>query len=430
MQTEMVTNEVPIAPGHRDTEHPDPERSSRATMSGHDLLVQLGAIGLGAMAMYMLDPDRGTRRRHLMRDRLAHAAKETAHGIGTTRRDLANRAGGLAAVARRRFQDDSADDAVVAGRVRTRLGRVVSHPGAIEVVSEQGRVTLRGQVLAHEADALVASVAGVRGVADVVDRLERHSSQGDVPALQGDGEPARSRFELLQENWSPAARLLAGVAGGALASASLRRDGRVGPRRALLGLIGTGLVVRSVTNMPFERLIGVGAGKRAVMVRKSITIAAPIFDVFNWLVAWERWPHWMSHVREVRSHGGTGVVGERTHWVVDGPAGTTVEWDAETTRFVPPALIAWRTIEGSSVTHAGTISLSLTDAGATRLDLELTYNPIAGAAGQTVASLLRRDPTSQLDDDLARLKTTIETGRPPRDAAIPVTLPRPETLTD
>ncbi|MFL5606184.1 MAG: BON domain-containing protein [Gemmatimonadaceae bacterium] len=198
-----------------------------------------------------------------MRDKITHAARETADGIGTTRRDLANRSAGLAAVARRTVQSDDADDDVVAARVRAELGRVVSHPGAIEVSAEQGRVTLHGQVLASEAENLVATVGGVRGVHEVVDHLERHDIAGDTPALQGDGHPANSRFELLQENWSPAARLLAGVAGGALTTAYLRADGRLTPPKAVLGLLGTALVIRSVTNMPFERLIGVGgAGVR------------------------------------------------------------------------------------------------------------------------------------------------------------------------
>jgi uncharacterized membrane protein len=399
------------------------EMQSEAATPRSDLLSQLVAVGLGATAMYLLDPNRGKRRRHLLRDGIVRAAKETSAGIGTTGRDLANRSAGLAAVARRTLQRDSADDAVVADRVRTEVGRVVSHPGAIEVSVEHGRATLRGQVLASEGKKLVATVRGVRGVRDVVDHLERHDTAGDVPALQGDSHPASSRFELLQENWSPAARLLAGVAGGALATASLRVDGPLTPRKAILGLLGAALVVRSVTNMPFARLVGVGEGRRAVTVRKSITIAAPVDDVFNWLLAWERWPHWMSHVRQVRSHGASAAVGERTHWVVDGPAGTTVEWDAETTRFVPPALIAWQTVERSPVPHTGALTLTPTDAGATRLDVELMYTPIGGAGGQALATLLRRDPKHQLDDDLARLKTTIETGHPPQDAAIPVTLP-------
>jgi uncharacterized membrane protein len=230
--------------------------------------------------------------------------------------------------------------------------------------------------------------------------------------------PSSTPESIRHDEWSPAARVLFGVAGAALATATLRSEGRLNARKAVLGVIGAALVVRSVTNMPFERLLGVAAMTGPVTVRKSIVIAAPIHEVFNWLVAWERWPHWTSHVRVVRSHGRSGAVGERTHWEVDGPAGTTVEWDAETTGFVPPTFIAWRTIESSSVSHAGTITLSSADGNSTRVDVTMDYRPVAGRAGQAVASLLRRNPRRRLDDDLARLKTTIETGRPPHDAAI------------
>jgi uncharacterized membrane protein len=390
---------------------------ARSTAPRSDLVRRIAVLGLGATAMYLLDPDRGRRRRHLVRDKLVHAARRSADAVGTTRRDLANRAEGLTAVARRRLRDDHPDDAVLVGRVRAALGRAVSHPGAIGVVAQAGRIVLSGPVLADEADPLVAKMRHVRGVAEVVDYLERHET-ADVPALQGENQPAESTFELLQDNWTPAARLIAGVTGGAVAAMWLRDGDRRTPLRAAMGLAGAALAVRSATNLPFDRLIGLGGGRRAITVRKSITIAAPIYDVFTWLVAWERWPRWISHVREVRSYGGSGTVGERTHWVVDGPAGTTVEWDAMTTRFVPPGLIAWQTVEGAAVAHAGTIRLARTREGATRLDVTISYIPFAGAAGHAVASLFRRDPKHQLEDDLARLKTTIETGRPPQDAAV------------
>jgi uncharacterized membrane protein len=295
------------------------------------------------------------------------------------------------------------------------------------VVAQEGRIVLSGPVLADEADKLVANIRRVRGVAEVTDSLERHDT-ADVPALQGENRPAESKFELLQDNWTPAARLIAGVTGGAVAAICLRGSERRKPLSTAMGLAGAALAVRSATNLPFDRLIGVGAGRRAITVRKSITIAAPIYDVFTWLVAWERWPRWMSHVREVRSYGGSGTVGERTHWVVDGPAGTTVEWDATTTQFVPPAAIAWQTVDGSPVAHAGTIRLARTAAGDTRLDVTISYMPIAGAAGHAVATLFRRDPKHQLEDDLARLKTTIETGQPPQDAAVRDGLSRTDVI--
>lgn len=396
-----------------------PESSAEATRGrGADLLTLIAAAGVGATAMYVLDPARGRRRRHLLGDKLVHATRVAGDVIQTTRRDVANHARGVGALARRRLASDEGDDVVLTERVRAKLGRAVSHPSAIEVTVEQGRVTLRGPVLAHEADQLIAQVTGVRGVDEVEDRLERHEGPGHIAGLQGGAESPASRFELLQENWTPTARLLTTVIGASLAGIALRDSERRNPLAAVVELAGFALFVRGATNMPFGRLIGVGAGRRAVTVQKAINIAAPIDEVFARLTEWERWPEWMSHVREVTRSGVRGAEGERTHWVVDGPARTTVLWDAVTTRLVPPELIAWQTVDGASSAHGGRIRLVATDDELTSVDVHMTYKPIAGAAGHAVVALFGRDPKRQLDGDLARLKVTIETGRSSHDAAV------------
>jgi uncharacterized membrane protein len=387
---------------------------------GTNMFPLLGAAGLGAAAMYLLDPERGRRRRHLLADRLAHSGRVAGDAIDTTRRDLANRSRGAAAVVRGRLTsaNESADDVVIAERVRAELGRLVSHPGAVEVAVDSGRVTLSGPVLAHEADKLVSRVRRVRGVDDVQDHLDRHEQPGDVPGLQGGSPPAADRFELLQTNWTPAARLLTGATGGALALYALGNRRRQDPFAAALALAGLALISRSATNQPFERMLGVRAGRRAVTVQKTINVAAPIDDVFARITDWESWPRWMSHVREVTATGEPGTVGEQTHWVVDGPPGTTIAWDAVTTEFEPPEVVSWQTVDGSPIAHAGTIRLARNGDASTRVDVRMTYNPIAGALGHAIASLFARDPKRQMDDDLARFKTTMETGRPPHDAAV------------
>jgi osmotically-inducible protein OsmY len=138
--------------------------------------------------MYMLDPDRGRRRRALVRDKLVSAANKTPDAIGAAARDLSNRARGLAAQVGSAFAgDDDVSDEVLAARVRSKLGRVVSHPSAIEVVADQGRVRLGGPVLAGEVDDLLACVSAVPGVSDVENQLEVHAQAGNVPGLQGEG---------------------------------------------------------------------------------------------------------------------------------------------------------------------------------------------------------------------------------------------------
>jgi uncharacterized membrane protein len=266
-------------------------------------------------------------------------------------------------------------------------------------------------VLAAEVDDLLAAVRGVRGVDEVESQLEVHETRDGVPALQG-GVRRAPKNEFAQENWAPATRFVASIAGTALLALGARRRG---PAGAALRLAGTVLGVRALTNMPARRLTGIAAGRRAIDVQKAITVQAPVEQVYSFFILWDNWPLWMSHVREVRV---SGNVGEQvqTHWVVDGPAGTAVKWDAITTALEPNERIAWKTVEGSVIEHAGVIRFTPTADGATAIDIKMSYNPPAGAVGHAVATILGRDPKHQMDDDLARLKTTIETGVPPRDA--------------
>ena len=45
-------------------------------------------LGIGSGVMYLLDPDRGKRRRALLRDKFVAATRKTGEGIETTARDL------------------------------------------------------------------------------------------------------------------------------------------------------------------------------------------------------------------------------------------------------------------------------------------------------------------------------------------------------
>src|SRR5207244_6535398 len=113
-------------------------------------------------------------------------------------------------------------------------------------------------------------------------------------------------------------------------------------------LIGLGVAARAASNLQLKRVLGTGGGRRAVDVHKTITIAAPVEHVFAFWREYENFPRFMSHVREVRDLGG-----QRSRWTVAGPAGMPVEWDAELTQVVPNQVLAWKTVGGSTVEHAG-----------------------------------------------------------------------------
>ena len=135
-------------------------------------LAFLGGVGVGALAMYFLDPTSGNRRRAVTRDRVLKAGRDTGEAIEGRAKDLANRAKGLAARTRARFETDTPSDDVLAQRVRTALGRVISHPRTINISAKAGVVTLSGTVSEEETKGLSATVRGVQGVQDLVDQTE------------------------------------------------------------------------------------------------------------------------------------------------------------------------------------------------------------------------------------------------------------------
>ncbi|HEX6122125.1 MAG TPA: SRPBCC family protein [Ktedonobacterales bacterium] len=364
----------------------------------------VGAAITGASAMYLFDPDRGTRRRALLRDQVIHLTHRASDGLDTANRDLANRARGWLALLGAADGDAPVPESVLVARVRARLGRAVSHPAAIAVTATDGRVTLSGPILAHEAERLLAAVGRVRGVRDVENQLQPRQSAGNEPALQGRSPRRGVGLPTLQTSWPPAARLASIVGGSGVLLTGLTRRSPWGP---LLALTGAGLLARGITNRPLACLLGISDdGRGAVQLHKSLLVHAPVERVFAIWDHPENFPRFMGHVREVRR-----LSPERSHWVVEGPAGTRVQWEAILARREPNSLLAWHTVPGSPIAHAGIARFQPSGENATRLDLQLSYTPPAGALGHTIATLLGADPKRELEEDLVRFKSLVEMGK-------------------
>jgi osmotically-inducible protein OsmY len=151
----------------------------------------LALAGLGAGLMFLLDPQAGNRRRALLRDKLRRYSRRAGGRATAWGKLTADHAQGFVAETRGRFRGQEVDDRTLIERVRAELGRVLTHVSAVEVDAHDGRVTLRGDILEHEAAAALAAARTTRGVLDVEDALVRHAEPGNVPSLQG-GAPRGS----------------------------------------------------------------------------------------------------------------------------------------------------------------------------------------------------------------------------------------------
>lgn len=134
------------------------------------------AFAAGAALMYYLDPVTGRRRRALARDRGVSAGHEAEHLVRSRSRHAIDRAQGMIARARAGLSHSPVDDGRLHGRIRTRLGRMVAHPGEVSVEVDGGHVVLRGHATDAEIDDLMAALVAMREVAGIDNRMS-----ADVP---------------------------------------------------------------------------------------------------------------------------------------------------------------------------------------------------------------------------------------------------------
>lgn len=212
----------------------------------------LSAAGIGAATMYLFDPDRGKRRRALVRNKAEHVTRIATTAAGKTRRDVRNHLLGAFAEFESLCRSEEVSDDILEARVRSKLGRVVSHPHAIEVKAVEGVVILSGPILADEVLPLLDTVVAIYGVKNIDNRLEIHE-RADVPALQGRRKRQAKRVGPFKTKWSPTTRLLATATGGTLAIYGLKRRGLLG---STLSSLGMAVVTRALTNLDARRLVG------------------------------------------------------------------------------------------------------------------------------------------------------------------------------
>jgi uncharacterized membrane protein len=193
-----------------------------------------------------------------------------------------------------------------------------------------------------------------------------------------------------------------GGVGGAALIRGLRSGGAFG---GLLATLGAGLLTRATTNLPTRRLVGLDGGEGTIRVQKTLNVSVPIEQVWALWSNFENFPRFMRHLREVRR-----LDERRSQWIAAGPAGISVEWNAETTEWLPREKIAWRSVAGSRVTTSGVVRFRRAGDQVTEIDVRLSYTPPAGALGHAVATLFGVDPKHSMDEDMVRLKSLLEDG--------------------
>lgn len=211
------------------------------------------------------------------------------------------------------------------------------------------------------------------------------------------------------ENWE---RLVSVAAGAGLVAAGWRRSGVT--RRAAT-TVGTGLIARGVSGYcPVNAATGRGlthgdtrqalGGSRGVFVQESITIDAPIETLFELWSDPSNLPRLLPYLRSVEA-----IDDRLSHWVLEGPAGSYLEWDAEIINEVPFETIGWRSLPGADVASAGSVRFREVGRRGTQVTVTMQYAPPAGRVGAAAAWLTGHGAASQVREALQQLKRKLET---------------------
>jgi gas vesicle protein len=150
---------------------------------------------VGAAAMYILDPERGSQRRAVARDKLLHGLRQARTNANKQARNAWNNLYGSVAETRAKLHDAGAAiaDDILEERVRAQIGHVVAHPGALDVRVEDGCAIISGPVLQDEIDKIEARLHETRGLWNWKLDVQAHESAENIPGLQGGAHEGGSR---------------------------------------------------------------------------------------------------------------------------------------------------------------------------------------------------------------------------------------------
>ena len=146
----------------------------------------------------------------------------------------------------------------------------------------------------------------------------------------------------------------------------------------------------------------------AKQVTKSIIVKAPLPAVYTLWANFENFPRFMKYIKSVT------VTGPQTsHWVMQGPMGVNIDWNAELTRQEDNKRIGWSSKDNKGViTTSGQVTFNSLPQGETEITVTVQYAVPAGKAGEAIASLFS-NPEERLLEDLRNFKSVVE-GMPHR----------------
>lgn len=120
-------------------------------------------------------------------------------------------------------------------------------------------------------------------------------------------------------------------------------------------------------------------------IRETMEIQAPLAVCYRLWAQFESFPQFMKQVESVQ------YMPERDvwHWVVRGPWGQRLKWDAKVDVMFENKAISWHTIGPSRVYHSGTVSFIAEGPDRTQVEVKMAFEPEYGKLGEWVTDVVK-----------------------------------------
>jgi uncharacterized membrane protein len=140
--------------------------------------------------------------------------------------------------------------------------------------------------------------------------------------------------------------------------------------------------------------------------QEFIDVMSDAQSCYEQWVCFEDFPRFMKHVRSVTP------VGKSTmwHWVVDGPLGKKVEWDAVMDSNEPNRIISWHSVGENDIGAEGVVTFQEVAPNLTRITSSIMFEAPASPLGEMIAGIFS-NPSQMVKEDLRSFKELMESNQ-------------------
>ncbi|HWB93156.1 MAG TPA: SRPBCC family protein [Puia sp.] len=140
-----------------------------------------------------------------------------------------------------------------------------------------------------------------------------------------------------------------------------------------------------------------------VNIRTHVIVNKPRSEVYAFWRRLENWPLFMRHLENVDELDNT-----TSAWRLKLPGMGEVRWEARIVKEEKDNELSWHSVPDAPIESTAKINFSDTPAGATRIDVMLSYRAPAGAIGERLSRLLTPAFREKVDDDIRNFKHYFE----------------------